>query len=617
MAGWGWYSRSGPAKGVHYSATDALVQPTLSCSGGIYLTDYSSMKRSLTRSVAGRGPFVLGLDFGTLSGRALLVDARDGSEVATAVMDYPHGVVEQQLPDSSKTLPPDTALQDPDDYLQVLDVTIPKVLRSAKVSAEQVVAIGTDFTCCTMMPVLADGTPLCRTARWRRHPHAWVKLWKHHAAQPEADEINALGQRRGELFMKTYGGKYSSEWFFSKMLETVRYAPQVYRSADRFVEAGDWIVWQLTGQLSPSLSAAGFKAMRVYAKSKSIARARDWSFPANDFFNSLNPLMNAVVEDKLSRDFHPVGGCAGGLSASLARRWGLLSGTPVAVGNIDAHAAVPACTVTEPGRLVMIMGTSTCHICLSNTRREVEGMCGVVRDGVIPGLWGYEAGQAGVGDVFAWFVEQAVSADVMRAAKRQGQDLHAHLAGLAERLQPGQSGLLALDWWNGNRSVLVDADLTGLLVGASLATRPHEIYRALIEATAFGTRKIIEAFSSQGVAIDELVACGGLANKNSFLMQVYADVTGRPIRVAASEQTSALGAAMLAAVAAGVYDDIHAAARRMARLQRRSYRPRSRNFEIYNRLYREYTRLHDWFGRESDSPMKVLKQIRSETWKRP
>jgi len=578
---------------------------------------------SPTRSAApraGRRRHVLGLDFGTLSARALLVDAERGDEVATAVLEYPHGVIEETLPGDTKRLPADTALQDPADYLAVVEGLVRKVMREAGVAPEQVVGIGVDFTSCTMLPVLADGTPLCHDAKWRKNPHAWVKLWKHHAAQPEANLINEMGRQRNEAFLRACGGRYSSEWFFAKLLETVRHGQGVYEAAARFLEAGDWLVWQLCGAERRGLSAAGFKAMWVYpgrvaerpaGLPSDAAPPPRWTYPSPDFFRALHPKLEQVVATKLSADLLPPGARAGGLTAAMAARLGLREGTAVAVGNIDAHVAVPACGVTIPGKLVMILGTSTCHLLVAETRSEVEGMCGVVADGVIPGYWGYEAGQAAVGDLFAWHVNHAVSAEVQAAARKAGQSVYEHLDARAAALRPGESGLLALDWWNGCRSVLMDSDLSGVLVGATLATRPHEIHRALVEATAFGTRKIIEAFTGKGVVIDELYACGGLAAKSPFLLQVYADVTGRPIQVAASDQTSALGAAMHAALAAGVHADMHEAAEKMVRPSRGIYHPNRKHKPVYDQLYAEYTRLHDLLGRDPRSPLKVLKRLRT------
>jgi L-ribulokinase len=562
----------------------------------------------------------LGIDFGTLSARALLVDADTGEEVATAVHEYADGVIEETLPGDKKRLPPETALQNPADYLAALEKTIPKVLRTTKANPDQVLGIGTDFTSCTVLPTRADGTPLCFEKRWRKNPHVWVKLWKHHAAQPEANFINEVGRQTNEYFLSAYGGRYSSEWFFSKLLETVNHAAEVYEATERFLEAGDWIVWQLCGQERRCLSAAGFKAMWVYptrnpgageADAPVVSQPSAYGYPGNEFFFSLNPALANVVEEKLSTNLLPLGAKAGGLTKAWARKLGLREGTPVATGNIDAHVAVPACGVTTAGRLVMILGTSTCHLLLGETRQEVEGMCGVVENGVVPGLWGYEAGQAGVGDLFAWFMQHGVPESVHAEAKKARTTVYQLLEKRAAQLKPGESGLLALDWWNGCRSVLMDSDLSGMLLGATLGTRPHEIYRALIEATAFGTRKIIEAFTDKRVDIHELIACGGLAQKNPLLLQIYADVTGRPIQVAASEQTCALGAAMHGAVAAGVYPDIHAAARKMVRPSTQSYRPNMAHNAIYERLYVEYIRMHDALGRAPDSPMKVLKRLRA------
>lgn len=561
--------------------------------------------------------FVLGLDFGTLSVRALLVDVDTGEELSDTVSNYRHGVIEEHLPNDKRRLPPETALQHPADYLEAMEQSVRRVMRAARVKPEHVLGIGTDFTSCTVLPTRADGTPLCLEKRWQKNPHAWVKLWKHHAAQAEANRINAAGGKRKEYFVRAYGGRYSSEWFFSKLLETANHAPEVYRAAERYIEAGDWIVWQLCGREQRCLSAAGFKAMWVYPRAGKNAGSRSstaFDYPSPDFLSSLNPLLENAVREKMDGALRRLGDNAGGLTRSMAARLGLREGTPVAVGNIDAHVAVPACGVTSAGKLVMILGTSTCHLLLGETRQEVEGVCGVVRDGVVNGFWGYEAGQAGVGDLFAWYMAHGVPLSVHVEAKKLLTSVYQLLEKRAARLTPGESGLLALDWWNGCRSVLMDSNLSGLLLGATLGTRPHEIYRALIEATAFGTRKIIEAFTGKGIVIDELHACGGLAQKNPLLLQIYADVTGRPIRVAASEQTCALGAAMHGALAAGIYPDMEQASKKMVRSSTQTYQPNPVHKAVYDQLYAEYTRLHDTFGRAPNSPMKVLRRLRAEAF---
>jgi len=543
---------------------------------------------------------VIGIDFGTLSARAVLADSRDGRVLASAVCDYPEGVIEDRLPGQKARLKAKSALQNPTDYLTALEAVARGVMKKGKARPEEIGGIGIDFTSCTVLPVRSDGTPLCCDHRFAKSPHAWAKLWKHHATQPEADAINALGAERGERFMEAYGGKHSSEWFFAKVLETAREAPEIYAAADFFSEAGDWLVWQLTGRQTRNVSAAGFKGMRVHRENGA------WGYPSKDYFRALHPKLENVIAEKLGGPVLQLGTKAGELSEAMARRLKLEAGIPVAAANIDAHAGVPACGVTRPGTLVMIMGTSTCHLLIAERGEAVEGICGVVEDGVAPGYWGYEAGQAGVGDLFAWFADHAAPE---YAAGGKKKSAHEALTDEAAKLRPGESGLLALDWWNGNRSVLADADLSGLLVGLTLQSRPHEIYRALIEATAFGTRQIVEAFEKKGISIGRIVASGGLAQKNSFLVQVYADVLQRPIDVAGAEQSSALGAAMWGAVAGGLHRDIHEAVRRMAPPPRRTHRPDRAHGKIYGALYEEYARLHDLFGRDARSPMKKLREI--------
>jgi len=552
--------------------------------------------------------YAIGIDFGTESGRAVLVETKTGKEIATAVYAYENGVIDERLPvdGAPVRLGPEWALQDPQDYIRTFQRTVPAVLSQTGVLAEDVIGIGIDFTACTMMPVRADGTPLCDLPDYRRRPHAWVKLWKHHAAQPEADKINDTARRTGETWLDRYGGKISSEWFFAKALQILNEAPEIYAAADRLIEAADWVVWQLTGIEKRNSCTAGYKAM--------------WSkregYPPDAFFRQLDPRMEKIIDEKMSRTIYPIGAKAGELTAQAAAWTGLGQGTAVAVANVDAHVSVPAATVTEPGRMVMIMGTSICHMLLGEEERRVEGMCGVVEDGIIPGLFGFEAGQSGVGDIFAWFVNNCVPAAYQQEARERATDIHRLLEEKAAAQKPGQHGLLALDWWNGNRSVLVDVDLSGLLIGATLGTKAEDIYRALIEATAYGTRVIIEAFEKNGVPVKELVACGGLPEKNKLLMQIYADVTGRNFKISASKQTPALGSAMFGAVAggsrAGGYDTIFEAARCMAGLKDEVYQPIPANRKIYDRLFAEYLRLHDYFGRGENNVMKTLKGIRDE-----
>ncbi|MFH1708506.1 MAG: ribulokinase [Planctomycetota bacterium] len=546
--------------------------------------------------------FAIGIDYGTESGRAVLVNIATGAEVAQAVLQYPHGVMDRRLPDGTP-LAKDWALQHPADYLAVIYRTVPAVLKQGRVKAADVVGIGIDFTACTMLPVKADGTPLCFLNQFKSNPHAYVKLWKHHAAQPEADRINALARKRGEKWLKFYGGRISSEWFFAKALQILDEAPRVYRAADRLIEAADWTIWQLTGVETRNACTAGYKAI--------------WDaqtgYPSREYLRALDPAFADVVRDKMAGPVLPIGARAGGLTAAMAKKTGLRPGTAVAVANVDAHVSVPPATITSTGKMLMIMGTSICHMVLGKTKKAVEGQCGVVKDGILPGFYGYEAGQSGAGDILAWYVKNGVPAAYAAEARARKVDIHGLLEQKAAALAPGESGVLALDWFNGNRSVLVDVDLTGMFVGLSITTLPEEIYRAMIESLAFGTRTIIENFESQGIAIRELYACGGLPEKNDLLMQIFADVTGRTIRVARSAQAPAVGSAMFGAVAAGRagggYASIDDAVRRMAGLKKKMWKPDRAHKPVYDRLFAEYCTLHDYFGRGANDVMKRLKRL--------
>lgn len=549
--------------------------------------------------------YTIGVDYGTQSGRAVLVSLADGKEIADHVTPYKHGVIDTVLPDSGIALGHEWALQHPNDYLEVIATSIPAVLKDSGIDPKDVIGIGIDFTACTMLPVDVSCQPLCFRDDRKDNPHSWVKLWKHHAAQPEANRINEIAEQRGETFLARYGGKLSSEWMLAKAWQILNEAPEIYEEADMFVEATDWVIAQLTGNFLRNSCTAGYKA--VWHKQE--------GYPSREFFRALDPRLELLVETKLRGKVVPLGTKAGELTKKMAALTGLPEGIAVAVGNVDAHAAVPAMGVVEPGKMVMIMGTSICHMVLGSEEKEVEGMCGVVEDGIIPGFYGYEAGQSAVGDIFEWYVEEAVPAYTQKAAQEQGVDIHRYLEAKASALKPGESGVLALDWWNGNRSVLVDTELGGLLIGMTLQTKPEEIYRALLESTAFGTKMIVEAFQKNGIDIHELYACGGLPQKNKLLMQIFSDVTNLPIKIADSKHTPALGAAMFAAVAAGKeaggYDTILEAAEKMARVKDEVIKPVPENAFLYAKIYEEYKRLHDYFGRGENDVMKRLKSLRT------
>ena len=547
--------------------------------------------------------YTIGIDFGTLSARALVVNPANGEELASAVRNYPHAVMDEHLPDNTP-LGTAWALQHPQDYIDCMGAAVREAVAKANISPEDVIGIGIDFTSCTLLPVNADLTPLCCLSEYANRPHAYVKLWKHHGAQYEADLVNETAQLRGEAFLKRYGGKISCEWVLPKIWETLRHDPELYASTYRFMEAGDWLVSLLTGHISGSVSMAGYKALYQNGR------------PSKEYLRALDERLENVFDEKMNFPLLEIGSCAGTLNEWGASLTGLPVGTPVGTAQIDAHACVPGAGITQSGALLMILGTSACHMILSDKEHDVPGMCGAVMGGAIENLICYEAGQSCFGDHYDWFVKHAVPQEYAQEAEAKGLDIHALLSEKASRLRVGESGLLALDWWNGNRSVLVDSDLTGMILGMTLATRPEEIYRALIEATAYGTRMIVETFANSGVPIDSVYACGGIAQKNPLLMQILADVLNLEIRVAPSSQTAALGSAMLGASAAGSarggYDSLTDAVRAMSAESTLTYSPNASASEVYNRLYAEYVRLHDYFGRGENNVMKRLRRIRDE-----
>ena len=544
--------------------------------------------------------YTIGVDYGTLSGRAVVVRVSDGHELASAVFEYPNAVMDDKLNSTSKPLPPDWALQNANDYVDVLKHAVPEAVRLAGIDAADVVAIATDFTACTILPVLEDSTPLSNLDEFKDRPHAYVKLWKHHAAQPHADRINQLARDRKESWMPRYGGQISSEWELAKGLQLFEEDQEIYDRMFKFVEAADWIVWQLGGKYVRNACTAGYKG-----------NLQDGEYPSTEFFAALNPGFANFAIEKLDHEIGQLGAEAGKLTAEAAGWTGLREGITVAVGNVDAHVTAPAAQATQPGQMVAIMGTSTCHVMNSDKLVEVPGMCGVVDGGIVSGLYGYEAGQSGVGDIFAWYVNNQVPAEYFAAAEKAGKSIHQHLTDLAAEEAIGAHGLVVLDWHSGNRSVLVDHELSGLVLGVTLTTRPEQIYRALLEATAFGTRKIVETFQKSGVPVTEFIVAGGLL-KNKFLMQLYSDATRLPLSTIASDQGPALGSAIHAAVAAGEYANIRDAAEAMGKSNRGVYQPNESASREYDKLYAEYEILHDYFGRGANDVMKRLKNIRRE-----
>jgi L-ribulokinase len=540
--------------------------------------------------------YSIGIDFGTESGRVLLLDLSSGVEAGVAVVPYARGVIDRALPGTDEPLASDWALQDPDDWRRVVDDGVPAALAAAGVDGRDVVGIGIDFTCCTVLPVAADSTPLCELPTWRSRPHAWPKLWKHHAAQHVADRLNEVALARDEPFLERYGGRISSEWYFPKLIELWLEDRAVYDAADRFVEACDWIVWYLTGRLRRAECSAGYKALW----------SRNDGLPSVAFFTEAYPGFESPSE-KLGTEFAALGEKAGTLRPELAHRIGLRPDVAVAVGNVDSFVSAAGAGIREATSFLTVIGTSICDVVVHPDEILLPGVTGVVKDGVLPGLYGYEAGQAAVGDMLAWFVGLFSDSGIG----------YAELERRAGLLTPGASGLMALDWWNGNRSVLSDADLSGVMIGMRLQTTPPEMYRALLESIAFGGRTIIDNFEAHGLPLEQLVACGGIAEKSPLTMQLLANICGRRVLVPASTEIPARGSALFGAVAArpevGGFHDIMAAIDALAPGIAATYEPDPDAVATYEDLYALYRELHDTLGREHIDLLHTLKRTRERT----
>ncbi|MFL5822751.1 MAG: ribulokinase [Solirubrobacteraceae bacterium] len=542
-------------------------------------------------SGADRRGYAVGVDFGTESGRSVLLDLSTGEEVAAATVPYPHGVLDRELPSTGEALPPDWALQDPEDWIGVLEIAVPAVVTEAGVDPTQVVGLGVDFTSCTVLPVDADGTPMCKVSRWRGRGHAWPKLWKHHAAQPVADRLNEVALERGEDFLSRYGGRISSEWYFPKLLELWLEDRELYDEAYAFIEATDWIVWWLTGRECRQACTAGYKALW----------SPDEGLPSREYFQAAYPGFNTPAQ-KLGRSFLPLGTRAGGLRPEAAGAIGLPDAVAVAVGNVDSFVSVPGCGVDQPGTYVMVVGTSICDMVVDPREVRLPGITGVMRDGILPRLYGYEAGQVAVGDMLAWF-SHILASDAGGLPALEGE---------AARIGPGETGLAVLDWWNGNRSILADADVSGVICGLTLQSSREQIYRALLEAIAFGNRRIIDNFIEHGLELERIVACGGIAERSPVLMQLFADTSGLPVHVPASSQIPARGSALFGAVAAGAYESIGAAITATRPSIATTYHPVRAAKLIYDEVYVIHRRLYELLGRAEVGLLHGLKRVRNE-----
>ena len=535
--------------------------------------------------------YALGVDFGTSSGRVILLEVHTGVEVGSVEVPYPHGVIDQTLPGTGEPLPIDWALQHPADWLKVLLDGIPRIVSETGVDPRAIVGIGVDFTSCTVLPAQSDGTPLCLTERWRHSKHAWPKLWKHHAAQQVANRLTDVAHERSEAFVDRFGGRISSEWYFPKLIEIWLEDRALYDDMAAFLEATDWIVWWLTGHETRQLCTAGYKAMW----------SPDDGLPSREYFEAAFPGFSDPSA-KIGNAFVPLGTKAGTLRSELAGTLGLPDSVSVAVGNVDSFVSVPGAGVEAPGVFVTVIGTSTCSMLVDTKEVLLPGITGCVRDGILPGRFGYEAGQAAVGDMLAWMVE-----------KLSPNWTYTELENRAAGFEPGETGLLALDWWNGNRTILADADLTGAIVGLNLTTTPEHIYRALLESIAFGSRRIIDNFEDYGLEVRKIVACGGLAHRSPLLMQLLADTSGRSVHVPASTEIPARGSALFGAVAAGVFASIDDAIAATRPESADIYLPRADSVATYDQLYGIYRELYDLLGRRESDLMHRLKRLRTRS----
>jgi L-ribulokinase len=545
--------------------------------------------------------YVYGYDFGTLSCRLVVVSIPHGEIVCQEEMNYPGGVLSEKLPGTKTRLKEHWYLQDPADYILALTELSKRALKSSGIKPEDVLAVGTAFTNCTMMPIDQNGDVLCMQQRYKNNPHAWVKLWKHHAAEPYAKEIEAYAKDHWPR-IRNYGNNVSSEWLFPKILQILREDREIYSVTDTFIEASDWIVYRLCGNLIRNSATLGVN---------SFYDSEEGGYPEKEFFKGIDPLWENVIEEKMRGEIRKVGQRAGTLTPHMAEAMGLSPQTVVAVGHGDSEVVACGCGAVDAGNMIMVMGTSTCHQMMDPKKVAFQGMCCVVKDGMIPGMYAYESGQPAVGDIFEWYANHLMPEAYKKEAQSKGVSLLGYMDQKASRLKAGASGLVALDWFNGNRSVLMDYSLTGLVMGLTLQSKPEEIYRALAEATAFGTKVILDSYLENRLEIINLLAAGGLPIKSPFVAQIYADILNREVQVPLISNMAALGAAVCAAVAAGAekgaFDTFGDATQKMVPKERLHYKPNPENAKVYSKLFTIYKSLYDYFGSIEDNPMKELR----------
>lgn len=543
--------------------------------------------------------YALGLDFGTLSVRALFVDIETGEEAATAVYEYPHGVMTEVLPDGTP-LPPNFALEHPHDFLDGLEYVVPAGMKAGNIRPGQVIGIGVDITTATVLAVDEEGTPLSDYPEFASRPEAWMKLWKHHGAIEIADRMLEVARERKESWLNFYGDWLSSELFMPKAVELAVKDPEIFARTHNLIEAADWIVWKLTGEVTRSAALAGCNSLYRY----------DTGYPSKEYFKAVYPEAENVP-DKLVGRIAPLGSCAGYLIPEMAEKLGLIAGTPVGVGMIDSHSAVMGCGAAKVGDMVSTIGTSANNMLNALPGPGIPGIYSAAPDANIPGLFGYEGGQNCVGDALAWYVDNCVPASYVEAAKAEGVNIHTYLQTRAETLKPGESGLIALDWFNGVRTPLMDFSLTSAIVGLSVRTKPEEIYRALVEATVFGNKRIIDTYEEAGCPVTRIIAAGGIPMKNSMMMQIYADVTNKDIYLCGSAQTCARGSAILGAAAAGPEvhgcKDIYELIDKLGKLSDVVYHPIPENVERYKKIYALYKQLSDEMAKDGGVVRELLK----------